>query len=512
MNSTSIWYAVFLGVAALVVAAFLAYRHVFLPRQVAPPVSVKSLLQKLITLQAPVLLQMVQLWSVLSRLGRSSSSPSGGSSQSLPEVPYLEALQLTTTELQNSLNLQCAFNAETVRMLAALSSPVAPLLLLACCAALELYRAGFGVSMALKTLTLLFIGGASSASELLSCQSVDGDGESLGDFAFRKAIRHLRCSETDGVAFWVDMVGYSSALAYGVLIPLFLVGLMVRQYFALQEARLFYASAEGGTPQHVTLRLQTLHGQLPEEALPKRLLAAVAAHMAVHCRGKWLVQLQDGYISATSSGGEEIPADHLDLMKVVADAKTSRNIDVLRSRRVAEMLTERIMLEEAKDRWLIGSQALLCKYMLCQDVWMHLVMKLFAVALVSCVSMSDAWKWAIAFSLGMAVLVGACQPYMWPQVSQLQSLSCFCLALASLAFVYDCAWLARIALLAPVLLLLWQVLSPDCTEALAERLYQELQLELPKFQRGEGHEVIVQQLRFGRGRGRDDLRGRGRLE
>ena len=28
--------------------------------------------------------------------------------------------------------------------------------------------------MALKTLTLLFIGGASSASELLSCQSVDG--------------------------------------------------------------------------------------------------------------------------------------------------------------------------------------------------------------------------------------------------------------------------------------------------------------------------------------------------
>ena len=49
------------------------------------------------------------------------------------------------------------------------------------------------------------------------------DGESLGDFAFRKAIRHLRCSETDGVAFWVDMVGYSSALAYGVLIPLFLV-------------------------------------------------------------------------------------------------------------------------------------------------------------------------------------------------------------------------------------------------------------------------------------------------
>ena len=50
-----------------------------------------------------------------------------------------------------------------------------------------------------------------------------------------------------------------------------------------------------------------------------------------------------------------------------------------------------------------------------KDVWMDVAMKLFAVALVSCVSMSDAWKWAIAFSLGMAVLVGTCQPYMWPQ-------------------------------------------------------------------------------------------------
>lgn len=46
---------------------------------------------------------------------------------------------------------------------------------------------------------------------------------------------------------------------------------------------------------------------------------------------------------------------------------------------------------------------------------MEVAMKLFAVGLVSCVSMSDAWKWAIAFSLGMAVLIGVAQPYMQPQ-------------------------------------------------------------------------------------------------
>lgn len=48
---------------------------------------------------------------------------------------------------------------------------------------------------------------------------------------------------------------------------------------------------------------------------------------------------------------------------------------------------------------------------------MDVVMKLFAVALVSCVSMSNAWKWAVAFSLGMAVLVWVSHPFMHPQAN-----------------------------------------------------------------------------------------------
>ena len=46
------------------------------------------------------------------------------------------------------------------------------------------------------------------------------DGESLGDFAFRKAIPQLRCYDRDGAGFWLNVAGYSSALAYGLLIPL----------------------------------------------------------------------------------------------------------------------------------------------------------------------------------------------------------------------------------------------------------------------------------------------------
>lgn len=489
-SSTSIASLVLLGVGASLAAAFLAYRQIY-GQQVPEAASVKTLLQKLMVRQGPVVLQLLQLWSVLSRLGQQNSSSDKG----LPEVPYLESLQLTTTELQNSLNLQCSFHAQTVRTVAAITSPLGPLLLLGCCAALELYSAGFGVNMALKTLTFLFIGGASSAAQLLSCQSEDGDGASLEKFAFRKAVRHLSCSQRDGVAFWVDVVGFSTAVAYGVIIPLFLVGLMLRQHFALQEARLFASCAER-KPPHTTLHLEMLDGQLSKEAFPKRLLAAAAAHMAVHCRGTRRVQLLEKSATVTAVSDNQEEEMELDIMKAVADAETSRSIDVLRSRRITEMLTERIMLEETQDRWLIGSRPLLLKYALCQDVWMDVAMKLFAVALVSCVSMADAWKWAIAFSLGMAVLVAACQPYMEPQVNQLQSLSCFCLALASVAFVYGLAVLARLTLVAPVMLMLWQVRSPDCTEALAERLFQELQSELPKLQRGEPHELLVQQIRL----------------
>lgn len=39
----------------------------------------------------------------------------------------------------------------------------------------------------------------------------------------------------------------------------------------------------------------------------------------------------------------------------------------LRSRRLAKMLTERIILDETEDRLMIGSKPLLCKYTLCQE-------------------------------------------------------------------------------------------------------------------------------------------------
>ena len=88
---------------------------------------------------------------------------------------------------------------------------------------------------------------------------------------------------------------------------------------------------------------------------------------------------------------------------------------------------------------------------------MFVATKLLALALISCVSMTDAWKWPIAFSVAMAVIVGVCQPYMWPQAGPTEiGENPLNSELTSVAFIYDWPWLARVALMAPVILLFWQ--------------------------------------------------------
>lgn len=65
------------------------------------------------------------------------------------------------------------------------------------------------------------------------------------------------------------------------------------------------------------------------QVLALTIQAAVAAYMAVHCRGKRMVQLHDGSITTTftEKGGEEVR--QLSVIRVVANAEAARNIDAL---------------------------------------------------------------------------------------------------------------------------------------------------------------------------------------
>ena len=60
--------------------------------------------------------------------------------------------------------------------------------------------------------------------------------------------------------------------------------------------------------------------------------------MAVHCRGKRLIHLHDkSIITSAKEDMEEIQEVNMSIMKVVADAEASRNIDMLLACKVASM-------------------------------------------------------------------------------------------------------------------------------------------------------------------------------
>eukprot|EP00913_Durusdinium_trenchii_P034073 g31892.t1 len=372
------------------------------------------------------------------------------------EVAYLETLELTVDSWQEWFNIQCFFDPVVIHSASALAAPLLPLLLLGLCAMIELFSRR--INLALKMLTLFFIGGASSSAKLLNCQDYDGGGEkSLGEDSFRPLFPHLKCNDSNGLALWVDGIGYATVFAYGMVIPMFLLMVMARQHLALQESRLLVATADIGKHTRA-LRIERLRRTSEETPEPTTELGAGLK--------EWTASDEDQADSAVDV------SEMLASMVVVQE-----NLAALRSRTVMQMLTERSMLQdEVSDRVVLGAKQLLTKYAMCQHVWMEVALKLVAVALVSVVSADigvTGLYLALALTLGMAAVIAMVHPYSQPQLNDVQCLCFVSLALSAAGFHYGVPWISRLGLGAPFLLLSVQVFKPDSVEALALRLYEE---------------------------------------
>ena len=66
----------------------------------------------------------------------------------------------------------------------------------------------------------------------------------------------------------------------------------------------------------------------PSTPLFQLFKAAAAAYMAVHCHGRQQVRLHDGCITTSSENDDIEEVEGLSEVKVVADAETSRKINV----------------------------------------------------------------------------------------------------------------------------------------------------------------------------------------
>ncbi|CAE7796433.1 inlA, partial [Symbiodinium necroappetens] len=294
MSTTSKEFSGFAFLVAVVLALFSG--AAFWACRPAMPTDLRAKsLGQLVAAQAPALLQLFQLWAVLGKnLVRRVPEVSvavGDTSDSL--LSYMEVLQLTGAEVQNAFALQCVFDAPTVRMAFGLATPLVPLFVVAACMCLELFSHGLGISMSSKALTILFVGGASGAAQLLECQRLDGEGNAIpADLAFRPLFPHMKCNADDESA-WVDWVGWVSVFAYVIVVPCLMALLFVKQRAVMRKAKTFFIS--GFTEAEGKVRLKIRMGSdemaFEDDVLKKRLVAAAAAHVAVHIRGGALVEL-----------------------------------------------------------------------------------------------------------------------------------------------------------------------------------------------------------------------------
>ncbi|CAJ1441070.1 unnamed protein product, partial [Effrenium voratum] len=188
--------ALVLGVAGLAIAGFVWRRRASEPEPSAGVPDAKKAALALLVSQGPLLLQLGQLWVVVAKLGTTKldTKAEKGFAVAFWEQPYVQWLQLSAQGLQDALSLECSYGSAQTRFWGAVLSPLAPLALLALCGLVELFSRSSGISLAIKALTLFFIGGATSCAQLLSCQDTDGGGNLLGEHAFRLAMPELKCS------------------------------------------------------------------------------------------------------------------------------------------------------------------------------------------------------------------------------------------------------------------------------------------------------------------------------
>ncbi|CAE7702076.1 inlA [Symbiodinium microadriaticum] len=477
----------------------------------------QGVLQPLLLAQGPVLLQLFQLWGVLVALSTRSDQGGGGGSGSsggLWEEEYVQWLQMTAKGFRDAMSLECAYG-RSAQTFSALASPCIPLLLLALCIPLEAVRHGAGVSSALKLLTALFIGGASSCTALLSCHKYDGGGEPLQKHAFRVALPLVKCDAWGGEAAWADGVGMTCAVMYGLVIPGLLLYLILKQHRALEPSRRFAGAAED-EGDLVKVRVEplwrTVSASAEEQESSKHLMAATAAHCVLFS-GRVRLQLQKSHVILQSvESKREQDNAVFDVSSATLDAAFggTRDADMRRCQSMTRMLTERCVLEEVahSDRVLAGAKQLLFKYAvrlletlldpkplsimaMIRDVWFEVAMKLVAVILVAVASTESGLKLTLCFTLATAIAVGTLQPYRQRQVNDLQCFCFICLAAASVGFAEGWVALARGALAAPFVLAGAQVLRPDGLDALALRLFKEVERQWPALEREESVELLV---------------------
>ncbi|CAJ1354305.1 unnamed protein product, partial [Effrenium voratum] len=346
------------------------------------------------------------------------------------------------------------------------------------------YVAGCAVILALVGGLLWNQGQLWSVVAMLSSQEEGSDNikEQLPkNFAFRSAIPEILCDEESSFKAKVDMVAYITAFGYAVVVPCCLLYLYARQHFLLRRSRTITVNATQEDDLKVTLRPVLKSGKpTPEkhDQWTRHTAASTAAYISLTFRGPLSLKMEEGEMVVQMLEGCSLTHGEVEMnisdVGTFLDEDEAQQARILRCRAISEMLMERCTLHEvaASERILLGAKDLLSKYAFGRNVFMEIVQKLVAMALVSTVSSPDGLQQALGITLGMAAMVALVQPYLKPQANTLLACCYLCLAMAAWAFHRRVAWLSRAALALPFLLAWLQSLTPDGAEIRALRIWE----------------------------------------
>ena len=108
----------------------------------------------------------------------------------------------------------------------------------------------------------------------------------------------------------------------------------------------------------------------------------------------------------------------------------------------------------------IHSFCFLSRYALARNIWMEILLKLSAVALVTLIEVvrnEAVVKLCLGVTVGTAAIISLAQPYLQPQINRLQCICFVCLSAAAVGFAFNQRWLSRAGLCLPFVVAAWQL-------------------------------------------------------
>lgn len=108
----------------------------------------------------------------------------------------------------------------------------------------------------------------------------------------------------------------------------------------------------------------------------------------------------------------------------------------------------------------IHSFCYLSRYALARNIWMEILLKLSAVALVTLIEVvrnEAVVKLCLGVTVATAGIVSLAQPYLQPQINRLQCICFICLSATAVGFAFNQRWLSRAGLCLPFVVAAWQL-------------------------------------------------------